>query len=640
MKYLIGGSTGLVKVVETADRSLQSFSPPTEQDLSRRVTCMCWSGGSSNDSETEVTVGMSSGLVVTYAYPSMERLVDFTLPSRCVHIHMLGNGFDSVGRHIYEARSSEHPALYVDITESELRQKQGNYMCCISESGHCVIVDVDKLKQEIQPSSGDVKDDENESDVGDDVKSVNATNRVRNRKGRDDLDSSETNDDANRLEVKMMYSSDKDEKVQHLSICGGVAAYKFKGPITAATHSSLMTNRIVLGGPNVPPFLFDIYAGAVLWTGKMPHQSLLGLQSLLDVRSICFMEDLGPDIIAVSTSNSCVYFYDMTCQKKPVYDLNVCDRRSRCISGRRLALHHIKEYNTERRKEVKQSVNEFYTSDTRNIVKLVTRPRRMSEEDQYETKDTCDLFASDNVGSIYHLKVITGNTLVSFLKEKMRKYQPNPDQEMSRDDVIKHLIEARKRFGSASANDTPLHCAPPGANQYICQLKGCYAIHNGAVPDIFCVGHYLISVGLDRFTNVYNVRTRKRVFRMYCNQKQTTLLPFLSDLYQEYEATEFKQPDIPVVKRGKRPAPSDAVADRSEGSDDRDDMDVDGPDSGIEDMEDDDHHSPVNESEMSGSDADHTDSVDESDDNPSDYSGDDYDMSDSGTESDSDGTAS
>ncbi|CDR95223.1 hypothetical protein, conserved [Babesia bigemina] len=639
MKYLVGGSTGLVKLVETADRSLQSFSPPTEQELGRRVTCMCWSGGSSNEAASEVTVGMSNGLVVTYAYPSMERLVEFTLPSRCVYIHMLGNAIGNAGRQIYEARSAEYPALYVDTTGSELRKKQGNYMCCVSESGHCIVVDVDEIKQEVQTSFDHVSDDANDSEVARDVKSADTAGRK--CKGKDSSDSAGGNGGGKRLKVEMMYSSDKDDKVQHLSISGGVAAYKFKGPITAATHSSLLPNRLALGGPNVPPFLFDIYAGKVLWTGKMPHQSLLGLQSQLDVRSICFMEDLGPDIIAVSTSNSSIYFYDMTCQKKPVYDLNVCDRRSRCISGRRLALHHIKEYNTERRKEVKQSVNEFYTSDTRNIVKLVTRPRRPSEEqDHYETKDTCDLFASDNVGSIYHFKVVTGDTLVSLLEEKMRKYQPNPDQAMSRDDVIKHLIEARKRFGSASANDTPLHCAPPGANQYICQLKGCYAIHNGAVPDIFCVGHYLISVGLDRFTNVYNVRTRKRVFRMYCNQKQTALLPFLSELYQEYESTEFKQLDVPVVKRGKRPAASGAVADRGDGHDDDGSMDVDGPGSGSDDMEDEFHDSSSNEGEFSGSDDGEADSPDGSEGDPSDYSGDDYDMSDSGAESDSDATDS
>lgn len=45
MKYLVGGSTGLLKQVETAERSVECWSPLEEQDLERQVTCMCWSGG-------------------------------------------------------------------------------------------------------------------------------------------------------------------------------------------------------------------------------------------------------------------------------------------------------------------------------------------------------------------------------------------------------------------------------------------------------------------------------------------------------------------------------------------------------------------------------------------------------------------
>ncbi|GIX64428.1 uncharacterized protein BcabD6B2_38630 [Babesia caballi] len=542
MRYLVGGSTGLVKLVETADRSLQCLSSPADQAIDRSVTCMCWSDGNGDEEGTELAVGFANGGVEIYDYPSMQRVAAFMLPSRCVHLHGLGSHFDNIGSSIYDTRAGIYPSLYPSVKEAALRQTAGRYICCVSECGHCVIVNVDDARQK-----GDKVVEQDDSMSG----------------------------EPDRIEVKLFSNGGHADT---LTIRGAVAAYKFKGPVYAVAYHSLMTNRIVLGGPDIPPFLFDIFTGTVLWNGRMPHQSLLGLQSHLDVRSICFLEELGPEVIAVSTSDSFIYFYDMGCQRKPVYDLNVCDRRSRCISARRLALHRVREYNTERRKEIRQSVNELYTADSRNIVKLTTRPHRMLQEARYETKDTCDLFASDNVGSIYHLKVVTGDTLVGFLAEKLRKYQPDSTKELGRDEVLNHLIDARKRFGSASANDRPLHCAPRGANQYICELKGCYSIHNGAVTDISCVGHYIISAGLDRFTNVYNVRTRRRLFHLYCNQKQRCVLPLRGQLFQEYELSEFKQLEVPQIGRRTTAGGSTTAADEAGTDDNAETMDVDADD--------------------------------------------------------------
>ncbi|ORM40677.1 uncharacterized protein BXIN_2350 [Babesia sp. Xinjiang] len=526
MKYLLGGSTGLVKLVETADRSIQRFFSLDSQSLDRRVTCMCWSGGSSGNEENEFAAGLDDGSVEIYAYPSMEKVSSFALPSRCVHIHMLGDHFDVLGKSIYASRAEQYPSLYPDVTNAKLRNNRGRYICCISQCGTCVVVDCDKLQY---------------------------------------------NGTYIKLDPENMMESEENQQPTTSMI---VAFYNLKRPVSAVAYHSLMTNRIVVGSVDLPPLLFDIFIGQVLWIGKLPHPSLLGLKSHLDVRSICFLEELGPDIFALSTSDSFIYIYDMTCQRKPVYDINICDHRSRCISARMLALHEIKEYNTDRRKEVRQSVNELYTADLRNIVKLTTPPHRMLDNQSHETKDVCDLFASDNYGSIYHFRVITGDTLVNFLRKKLQKYKVDGSLELTRDKIIQHLIAARKRFGSASANDRPLHCAPPSANQYICQMRGCYTIHNGAVTDIKCIGHYLISVGLDRFTSVYNVRTRKRLFNCYCNQKQTCILPLHSQFYQEYETDEFKQLEVPVVKRG--PGPSENSKEPAgEPDDDMDDNGVD-----------------------------------------------------------------
>ncbi|GFE54671.1 hypothetical protein BaOVIS_020750 [Babesia ovis] len=490
MKYVIGGSTGLIKLVETVNRSTERQSSLDEQSLERRVNSMCWSNVNSHGEETEFAVGMDNGTVELYAYPSLEKMASFRMPSKCVHIHMIGNHFDTLGKSVYQKRASEHPGLYPDLTGSSLLSNAGRLLCCISQCGTCIIVDCDQLLQKMDAGSILV-------DGGDSVMS-----------------------------------------------------YKLRAPVSAVAYHSLMTNRIVIGGPDKPPMLFDLASGQVLWTGKLPHQSLLGLQSHLDVQSICFLEEIGPDIVAVSTSDSSIYIYDVTCQRKPVYDVNVCDGRSRCISARKLALHHIKEYNTERRKEIRQSVTENYSFESRNIVKLITKPHRMLEEGVYETKDVCDLFASDNVGTIYHLRVVTGDLLVNFIRKKICKYQAEP-REISREQVIDHLIAARKRFGSASANDKPLHCAPRDANQYICELRACYTNHSGAIPDIACLGHYLISVGLDRYTSIFSVATRKRLFHLYCNQKQTCILASKSQMFQEYGMDEFKQLEVPSVKRAR-----------------------------------------------------------------------------------------
>ncbi|KAK1938615.1 hypothetical protein X943_002729 [Babesia divergens] len=508
MKYLVGGSTGLLKQVETAERSVECCSPLEEQDLERQVTCMCWSGGEGGQEESEFAVGRANGAVEIYGYPSMDRRYEFKLDSPCVNIFIAPSELSLYGKLLYDKGTASNSALYPSYSDIELTHAPAKYICCVFQNGYCVILNYDLMTN--SPIDGNCVS----------------------------------------VEVKVLNASSKDDSTSRLSLPGLVAAYKLRGPITSAANHTVLRHRVVMGGPDVAPFLFDLFAGTVLWSGKLPHETLLCLKTHLDVRSICFLEDIGEDVIAVSTSDSSIYIYDMTCQRKPVYDMNLCDRRSRCLSAKQLALHEIRAYNTDRKKEIKSTVNEFYTSDSRNIVKLATVPRHITEEPKsYERRDTCDLFASDNVGSIYHLRIVTGDTLVRFLTSRLQKYQPS-GEEVTREKALDHLIQARKRFGSAGANDRPLHCAPVNHDQYICELKGCYTIHNGAVVDITCVGYYLISVGLDRFTNVYDVRTRKRLFNLYCNQKQTCLLPFLSQYFQEYDASEFKQLE-PVVTNSK-----------------------------------------------------------------------------------------
>ncbi|KAK1442769.1 hypothetical protein BgAZ_302870 [Babesia gibsoni] len=514
MKYLLGGSTGLIKEVETATRSLRNLLPLEGQNLDRKVSCMSWSGGPSGDEETELTVGRDDGSVEVYAYPAMERKAAVKLDSKCLCAYILLNKQGTRQQGLYHRGLTVAKQLYPDPVYFEKGKAQEKYLCCVFQNGFCLVINYGDLLKHAGKGDNDRK-------------------------------------------VKVTYVAPAEDNGESISLPGLVIAYKFKGPISAAQRHSVLSNRLVMGGHNIAPFLFDLYTGSILWSGKMPHGTLLGLQSTLDVKCICFLEDLGPDLIAVSTSDSYIYLYDFICQRKPVYDMNICDRRSQRFTAKHFLGHDTADYSAMRKKELKQSVNEFYTSSSRSILKLATIPRKWDMSKGEEFHCSTDLIASDNVGSIYHLKVLTGDALYEVVEKKLKKYQPN--ETMTMEKVSEYIIKARKRFGSASANDRLIHCAPPNYQQFVCQVKGCYNIHNGAVVDISCNGKYLITAGLDRFTNVYQVSRKVPLFHMYCNQKQTCVIPFPGQFFETYDTSEFKElengaTETKSTKKGERDA--------------------------------------------------------------------------------------
>eukprot|EP00371_Babesia_bovis_P001236 XP_001609883.1 hypothetical protein [Babesia bovis T2Bo] len=451
---------------------------------------------------------MENGTVEIYSYPSLVKITEFSLPSKVVHLHLLDGHLNDLGKKMYANNAQIHPELYPELDGSSWNTP-GRYLCCISTCGQCVVVDLDKVVKPDTQESVEPKD----------------------------------NDDS-------VQANDGCIPKAELTIDAAVVTYELRKPITAVCYHTLLRNRIFIGGPDKAPLLFDLYSGKVLWTGKNPHPSLLDLKTHLDVQSMCILEVLGPNVVAVSTSNSYVYLYDIRSQCKPVCEINVCEERSQGLSARIMASCNMKEYNTDRRREIQQSVPKNFTASDRNIIKVTNLPRPYQVEEDIKPKDIAYFIAGDNCGRIYKIRVTTGETLLETVKQMLSRY-PSIPKNLSKEGINDYIINARKVFGSASANDTPLHCAPREHNQYFCEMERNYLSHTGAATDIVCTGNYVVSVGLSRYLVIGKYKSFKDCFRMYCNQKLTCILVPTSELYRDYSEDELPMLDIPPIKRQK-----------------------------------------------------------------------------------------
>ncbi|AFZ81083.1 hypothetical protein BEWA_004910 [Theileria equi strain WA] len=518
MKYLLGGSTGLLKEIDTTNRTLQCFTRLQDQSLDKNVTSMCWSGGFGGYLQDKITVGHSDGTLRLFEFPTMEILKEVKLPSKCIHVSMLGKHFDQFGPDFYA--KNDNSILYPAYSDSDVYNGHDRQLLAVCESGHIFVFDWS-------------------------LDSDSSVSKV--------------------LDLVTGESTDTD-------IPGIISGFKYKSPINAVAVNSLMTNRIVIGGLEIPPILFDLFTGKILWAGKYPHATLLDLKSAMDIRGIVFLEDIDQDTFCVSTSDSSIYVYDTTSQRDPIFELNICDERAKGLSYNSLLYSGISDHNTKHRKLLNTSINVNYSHDNRNIIRMTTTPNITvehvkGEEDSTNTleghglsikcrtlggNDYCNIYISDNVGSVYHMQLLTGDRLVEWVHRKLcksKEYKKDV-KKLSYDEkleVMNHLIEARKRLASSSHNDKHIHFRKSGYNQFIGKVIYSFNIHNGAVLGLQSIGNYLVTASLDRFTKVLDIKTGKVIYQHYCNQKQTSILVpreyFLETFDNEKEFKALKEPE-------------------------------------------------------------------------------------------------
>eukprot|EP00375_Theileria_parva_P001188 XP_763859.1 hypothetical protein [Theileria parva strain Muguga] len=371
-----------------------------------------------------------------------------------------------------------------------------------------------------------------------------------------------------------------------------------------------MKNRLIIAGPNNPPALIDLFCERVLWVGKFPHETLLGLQSTLNITSLCILDELGDDLICVGTKDAFVYVYDPNSQKDPIFQFNICDQRSSALSKRALTLPEH-DFNTKHRKQLDKAVNENYSSNDRAILKITTNPpfkllfntekgdhrdnegttehnnnigenginnknsinNSLNLEElfnnilekrfklsndvsielyNYPKKDYCNVYISDNFGTVYYLQFLTNNKLIHWINNKINRNSRNglnrtveDMDEKEKFGIVEHLLEARKRLCTSCNNDKRVHYRRNSYNQMVCRILSCYNYHNGSVVDLKCSGDYLITAGMDRFTKIIHVPTHKLVFQLYSNQKQSSIL-----LRNDSIMTKFNHSDFKSVKKG------------------------------------------------------------------------------------------
>ncbi|UKJ89525.2 hypothetical protein MACJ_002776 [Theileria orientalis] len=722
MEYLLGGCTGLLKEAETTNRSLLRLCLLDDQSLDRGVTSLCWSGGFGGYFEDEITVGYKDGSLISYNYLTMKINREYKLDSRCIYVTMLNYHFDTFVPEFYK-KNKDSP-LYPDSKRPNVYDTNDRLLLAVTECGYIYVFDwsvdkddrVSRVKHLTKDSLKDNKNKESEANhtVSDGNEDKNRNLKVKRQKLIRESNYS-TAADAGSSNTKS--DSDANSKNDYEEYVGALFVYKYRGPIRDAKVHSVMKNRLVLGGTNIAPVLVDLFSETVLWVGKFPHDTVLGLQSPLDITSLCLLEEIDDDLICVATRDSFVYVYDPKCQRDPVFEFNICDYRGIGLSKKSLSLLY-EDFNTKHRRRLSRSINEKYSQADRTILRLATRPSytlefadtnspndssavtnvvdsldigdvtRVSGNDlknstggnttgfttsrhvNYSTfklndslylryynsvkKEFCNLYICDNFGTIYNLQFLTGDRLVWWI---YRKIQPIVDlgqlpsadttsdttgstnnnsntnnndannnsntnnndannngnannnsntnkntnsktantvdysessetavkggvkRPLSADDVYKlnssdknkivqHLIEARKRLCSSSNNDKRVHFRRNHYSQFVCRILNCFNFHNGSVVDLKCIGDYIISAALDRYSNVVNLKTGKLVFTLYCNQKQSCIL-----VKNRYLMTSFN--DQAEFKHSK--SYESTVSKHPRGSDSEEALDEDGP---------------------------------------------------------------
>ncbi|BAM42310.1 uncharacterized protein TOT_040000678 [Theileria orientalis strain Shintoku] len=611
MEYLLGGCTGLLKEVETTNRSLLRLSLVDDQSLDKGITSLCWSGGFGGYSEDEITVGYKDGSLISYNYLTMKINREYKLDSRCIYLTMLNYHFDTFVPEIYK-KNKDSP-LYPESKRPNVYDTNDRLLLAVTERGYIYVFDWSVKKQKLSGESND---------------SATADG------GSGNSESNSTND--------------------HEEYVGALLVYKYRGPIRDAKVHSVMKNRLVLGGTNVAPAIVDLFSETVLWVGKFPHDTVLGLQSTLEITSLCILEEIDDDLICVATRDSFVYVYDPKSQRDPVFEFNICDYRGIGLSKKSLSLLY-EDFNTKHRRRLSRSINEKYSQTDRTILRLATRPsytldfvdasspkdsatvangldsldnsdatrlggKTTSFSSGYNTtsfssgdnthgsssggcgqysifklndglylryynevkRDFCNLYICDNFGTIYNLQFLTGDRLVWWIYRKIQPMRPlRADDVYKLNDsdkhkIVQHLIEARKRLCSSSNNDKRVHFRRNHYSQFVCRILGCFNMHNGSVVDLKCIGDYLISASLDRFSNVVNLNTGKLVFTLYCNQKQSCILVKNRYLMTSFnDQAEFKHSESyepPPSKRSRGSDSEEAIDD--DGSSDSDDENV------------------------------------------------------------------
>ncbi|KAK2198198.1 bifunctional WD40-repeat-containing domain superfamily/WD40-YVTN repeat-like-containing domain superfamily/WDR74-Nsa1 [Babesia duncani] len=479
MKYLIGGATGLLKEVDTSGKNVKTISDVTNQSIHKEITCMCWSGGYGGYMETELTVGLVDGSVISYTWPELRILRKYKLPSKCVYVGMLNAHVDVFYKDFCDKYDGSN--LY---PKYDGFWKNDRLLVCVSECGFLCLLDWDFEENVVHKSR-----------------------------------------------CKQMSGSDADEALlERLSTDFCISIFKFKEPINAVAVNSLMKHRIVLGGGSNVPILFDVYGERILWKGKRPPPTLLDLPTPFNITCITILEHISVDLIAVATKDSRIYLYDMMAQHEPVFDWNVCDVRGFNFSAMAMAYNHVRDYNSSRRKELKSSKAANYTAENRNLTCAVAATSLKLDVKYTATcckskSDQCSLYIGDNVGSIYHFKVITGDRLIEIISQKVKRFKKNPDAECKPKELLDLLINARRKFGSANQNDMPINYARNGDKQYIVRLVGTFPIHRGAIMHLSLYGKRLISASLDRYTRVYKINSKTTRVEIFCKQMQTRLLP-------------------------------------------------------------------------------------------------------------------
>nr|PVC53108.1 hypothetical protein MACL_00000283 [Theileria orientalis] len=695
MEYLLGGCTGLLKEVETTNRSLLRLSLVDDQSLDKGITSLCWSGGFGGYSEDEITVGYKDGSLISYNYLTMKINREYKLDSRCIYLTMLNYHFDTFVPEIYK-KNKDSP-LYPESKRPNVYDTNDRLLLAVTERGYIYVFDwsVDKdesvarvkhLTKEA-PKNNKNKESEGKHTGSDGNKEKNRNVKVKKQKLSGESNDSATADGGSG-------NSESNSTNDHEEYVGALLVYKYRGPIRDAKVHSVMKNRLVLGGTNVAPAIVDLFSETVLWVGKFPHDTVLGLQSTLEITSLCILEEIDDDLICVATRDSFVYVYDPKSQRDPVFEFNICDYRGIGLSKKSLSLLY-EDFNTKHRRRLSRSINEKYSQTDRTILRLATRPsytldfvdasspkdsatvangldsldnsdatrlggKTTSFSSGYNTtsfssgdnthgsssggcgqysifklndglylryynevkRDFCNLYICDNFGTIYNLQFLTGDRLVWWI---YRKIQPMVDlsqlpssdstnvrntgtttlnstddsessgtavkgagkRPLRADDVYKlndsdkhkivqHLIEARKRLCSSSNNDKRVHFRRNHYSQFVCRILGCFNMHNGSVVDLKCIGDYLISASLDRFSNVVNLNTGKLVFTLYCNQKQSCILVKNRYLMTSFnDQAEFKHSESyepPPSKRSRGSDSEEAIDD--DGSSDSDDENV------------------------------------------------------------------
>ncbi|XP_952895.1 uncharacterized protein TA07315 [Theileria annulata] len=581
MEYIIGGTTGLLKEVNTKNRSILRLCSLEDQALDRFITTISWSGGFGYG-EDEITVGYESGLVRSYSTLTAGINKEYHLDSKCVYVTVLSSHFHKFTKAIYS--KNKNSTLYPNLTIPTDHKQCSKTLLSVTQNGYIYLFDTENCPQTVPNCFADP-------------------------------DNSDTD---NTGSCKLPLT-----KINHPY---SIAVFKYKSPLTCACTHSLMKNRLVIAGQNNPPALIDLFSEKVLWVGKYPHETLLGLQSSLDITSLSLLEELGDDIICVGTKDSFVYVYDPNSQKDPIFQFNICDQRSSALSKRALTLPEH-DFNTKHRKQLDKAVNENYSSNDRAILKIATNPpfkllngsKNSNENDtnninsnnsvnfeeklfdnnleklfnlsndfgielyNYPKKDYCNVYISDNFGTVYYLQFLTNDKLIHWINNKINQNSKNSStksveimDEKEKLIIAEHLLEARKRLCTSSNNDKRVHYRRNSYNQMVCRILSCYNYHNGSVVDLKCSGDYLVTAGIDRFTKIIHVPTHKLVFQLYSNQKQSSILLRNESIMKKFSHSDFKpltpQTDNTVDSSDEIPADSEEESDLDESDLDEDDL--------------------------------------------------------------------